>query len=170
MQFRESFQVAAPPALVREWLAEPAFAQLRAHTEEAIASRGTVNHTGEGAFTVTLQRVFPASMVPSVFRAFVPARLEVIQTERWNGNIAALQVHVTGVPVQAAGHVQLTGDHTSSHLDISGVLRANLPFIGRTVEQQVVGMLGDFAAHEARAAATWLERMQPNPPVDPSKQ
>lgn len=147
---------------VAAMLADPAFVEAKVRASGATAQQVDVVGTSDEPFTVTTRRQMPTTSIPSQFRSFVGASLEVRQVEAWEGPESGARrgtvvVEITGAPVRLTGtmHLGPGSDGGTAHR-YEGELKASIPLFGAAVEEALATAVREAIAAEERVATGWL--------------
>jgi hypothetical protein len=149
---------------VAAMLADPEFVEAKVRASGATSQQVDVVGSSDEAFTVTTRRQMPTTSIPSQFRSFVGASLEVRQVEAWEGpepgaRRGTVVVEVTGAPVRLTGTMHLsTGPDGGTAHRYDGELKASIPLFGAAVEEAMAAAVHDAIAAEERVATAWLAR------------
>ena len=142
-------------------LADPEFARTRSRASGATDADALVDGTADGAFTVSIRRVVPASTIPHEFRSFVGSHLDVKYTEAWEApgraeRVGTFAVEIAGAPGHVAGALELKPADAGTDFFATGTVTAPVPIVGHMVERVVAdAVLRAFEA-ELEAADAWL--------------
>lgn len=163
MRISETVVHPASPERSFAMLCDPAYQELRA--ERSGATDQTVTVETEGDVTVvTVRRHLPGDGVPDVAKAFVGPQILLVETVRWGPADAdgeregAMSLDMPGLPVSFTGGVHLrvgSAPGTTDHV-VEGDLEANVPFLGRRIEQAVAPHVSEVVRLEGRIAREWL--------------
>ncbi|WP_291377596.1 DUF2505 domain-containing protein [Demequina sp.] len=141
------------------------FAAKRARATGAEGSDVLVDADEDGAFTVVIRRIIPATTIPAEFRAFVGSQIHVRYTEAWDapdasredgGREGTFAMEIPGTPGHARGVVVLTPAGTGADFEVSGEVQASVPLVGAMVERAVASAIGQALPKELAAADAWL--------------
>lgn len=124
-------------------------------------STAAVSRSGETA-VVRIEIQQPTDGAPAPVRSVVGDHLTVIDERQW-GEAAAdgareadLRVHTVGAPITLTGSAALRPTAAGCQLVIDGDLRCTIPLIGRSLEGQIAGAIGQVVDEEAAALARRL--------------
>lgn len=100
---------------------------------------------GTPGHTVHTQRELPSDGLPDAARSFVGNTLTVVEDYTWGAarpdgsREATVDVHVKGAPLTLKGTLRLEPDGDGSVQVLEADLKANVPFIGGTIEKAAAG-------------------------------
>lgn len=164
MRITETVSHEADPQRTFEMLTDAGYQRLRCERSGALDQSVSVDHDTDGSTTVTTQRHLPSDGVPDIAKAFVGPQLLVVETVRWGSPDAdgeregAMSVELPGLPVSFTGgvHLRRSGtDGVTEHV-VDGDLEANVPFLGRRLEELAAGRITDVVRLEQQVGAEWL--------------
>ncbi len=122
-------------------LTDPAFQEAKcAATTDGGAYDAQVTGTATG-HRVHTSRELPADGLPDVARSFVGPTLTVVEDYEWGppapdgSRAAAVDLHVKGAPLTLKGVLRLEPDGSGSAEVLDAELKANVPFVGGTIEK-----------------------------------
>lgn len=163
MRISETVVHPASPARTFEMLCDPSYHELRCQRSGATDQTVTVE-TADDATVVTTRRHMPSEGVPDFARAFVGPQILLVETVRWGAADAdgeregAMSIDLPGLPISYTGGVHLrvgAEPGTTDHV-VEGDLEANIPFLGRRVEEAVAPRIHDIIQVEKQVAQEWL--------------
>ncbi len=163
MRITETVVHPADPGRSFEMLSDPAYQELRCERSGATDQTVTVERDGD-ATVVTTRRHLPSDGVPDFARAFVGPQILLVETVRWGGADAdgeregAMSIDLPGLPVSFTGGVHLrvgSEPGTTDHI-VDGDLEANIPFLGRRIEEAVAPRISAIVRVEEQVAKEWL--------------
>ncbi len=163
MRITETVVHPADPVRSFEMLCDPAYQELRCQRAGAIDQTVTVE-TEDDATVVTTRRHVPSEGVPDFAKAFVGPQILLVETVRWGAADAdgeregAMSIDLPGLPVSFTGGVHLRVGGTPGTTDhvVDGDLEANIPFLGRRVEEAVAPRITEIVRVEEQVAKEWL--------------
>jgi hypothetical protein len=163
MRISETVVHPASPARTFEMLCDRAYHELRCQRSGATDQTVTVE-TADDATVVTTRRHMPSDGVPDFARAFVGPQILLVETVRWGAADAdgeregAMSIDLPGLPISYTGGVHLrvgAEPGTTDHV-VEGDLEANIPFLGRRVEEAVAPRIHEIIQVEKQVAQEWL--------------
>lgn len=126
--------------------------------------RTTVHVSGSADSAVTLRtvRILPAK-VPAVAKSFVGETIEVTETQEWSapdgdGSRSAIVTVVFSGPLRFEGTADLRPTATGCSIHTRGRLKAKVPFVGGTIEEEAARQTEKYLRTEEALAAEWLGR------------
>lgn len=163
MRITETVVHPADPFRSFEMLRDPAYHELRCRRAGATDQTVTVETEGE-ATVVTTRRHVPSEGVPDFAKAFVGPQILLVETVRWGAADAdgeregAMSIDLPGLPVSFTGGVHLRVGATPGTTDhvVDGDLEANIPFLGRRIEEAVAPRITEIVRVEEQVAKEWL--------------
>jgi hypothetical protein len=107
--------------------------------------------------SVKTSRELPA---PDAARPFTGNNLTVVEDVTWsdtgNGRTGSVTMKVPGQPVNFNGKYELTAGGAGSTLSLTGVLKVNVPLLGKKLEEAAApAVLAGFRTQE-QVGADWL--------------
>lgn len=161
MDVRTELNYDAPPDQVFDMLLDEDFLARKASATGALSHQAAVSTLGD-AVRIRLHRVLPPA-VPDFARPFVGDTLDVVQVDEW-GSAAAdgsrsgtFTAEIKGVPASIRGTLRLTPRGVGGTVEtFAGVIRANVPFIGRKIEQAAAKAVLSAAEKEQQVGQAWL--------------
>ncbi|GAA5161098.1 DUF2505 domain-containing protein [Ornithinimicrobium tianjinense] len=146
-----------------DMLRDPRYQQLRCERSGATDETVTVEEEGD-ATVVTVRRHLPTTGLPDVARAFVGPQLLVVETVRWGPADAdgeregAMSIDMPGTPVHFLGgvHLRSAAEPGATEHVVDGDLEANIPLLGRKIEEAVAPQIREVVQLEAQVAREWL--------------
>lgn len=119
-------------------------------------SSATVVEEGDGAVVqITMHQ--PTHVAPGSVRRFLGDHVTITDERHWGGaseegaRSADLRVHTVGAPITLNGTVSLRPDGEHCRLEIDGDLRCSIPLVGKSLEGQIAGAIGQVVDEEAAA-------------------
>lgn len=114
------------------------------------------------AITVRTERLLPAN-VPAVAKSFVGETIEVTETQEWSapdgdGSRSAIVIVVFSGPLRFEGTADLRPTATGCTIHTRGRLKAKVPFVGGTIEEEAARQTEKYLRTEEALAAEWLGR------------
>jgi len=166
VEFIHQHHFAASVERVAAMLADEEFVRLRASAAGGAPSDDGdvwVDGTAQGAFTVSIRRVVPASSIPKEFRSLVGNDLHVRYTEAWqepsgDDRVGTFAVEIVGAPGHAAGALGLTPTADGCDFLATGEVKVQVPLFGAMVERAVKDAVVKGLDAELASADAWLER------------
>lgn len=145
-------------------LTDEGYQQLRCDRSGATDETVTVEREGEET-VVTTRRHLPTTGVPDMARALVGPTLLVVETVRWGAPDAdgeregGMTLELPGTPVTFVGGVHLRrGDDPGTTIHgVDGDLEANIPLLGRKIEEAVAPHITRIIRLEEQIGREWLE-------------
>lgn len=157
-------QLDATPEEVYAVITNSAFQDEKcAATSEAGAYEVAVTE-GAGGRTVHTSRQLPSTGLPDVARSFVGDTLTVVEDYAWGAPAAdgsrqaSVDMHVKGAPLTMKGTLRLVPDGAGSAQVLDAELKANVPFLGGTIEKSASGPINAAIELEARMIRERLAR------------
>lgn len=161
MKIEETWSYDAPADQVFEMLLDPAF------QEAKCAATGALSHSVSINDQVTPQviethREMATEGLPENIARLVGKTLKIIEIQRWSqpggdgSRTADIDVSLSGLPVNFAGHIQLTPDGGSTQMHVLGDLRARIPLVGKKVEIASAPAFSGGVQIEAQTGRTYL--------------
>ena len=163
MRITETVVHPASPERTFEMLCDPAYHELRCERSGALDQTVAVE-TQDGSTVVTTRRHLPSEGVPDFARAFVGPQILLVETVRWGAadtdgeREAAMSIDMPGLPITYTGGIHLrvgSEPGTTDHV-VDGDLEANIPFLGRRVEEAVAPRIHEIIQVEKQVAEEWL--------------
>jgi hypothetical protein len=117
----------------------------------------------DGGATVTINRTMPAEL-PDFVKKFVGETIQLYQSEDWSppddtgARTADVRLEVKGQPVTMTGVIYLEAVDEGARQRIEATLKVSIPFLGRTIEPEVVKGILAGLRQEERTGQAWLER------------
>ena len=154
MDISSRAEFAADPTQVFSMLTDEAF--LRQVCEASGSLESEVSASGD---TTTTSRTLPA---PDSAKKFTGATLTVIEKIVWGSagadgaRTGQVTLSVPGQPVTMNGEVRLSPGGAGSTLDLTGVLKVNIPLVGKKLEQSAApAVLAGFGKQQ-EVGNSWL--------------
>lgn len=163
MDFTHRHDFAASVTAVATLLADPTFANARGQGLEGATANAIVDGTVEQGFSVSIRRTVPASSIPSEFRSFVGADLDVRYTEAWepaagDARDGTFAVEILGSPGHANGNLRIEGHGDTTRFAAVGTVEVRVPLVGPMIERAVAGAVVKGLKAELAVADEWLAR------------
>lgn len=163
MRISETVVHPASPERSFAMMCDPTYQEMRCRRSGATDQTVTVERDGQ-ATVVTVRRHLPSDGVPDFARAFVGPQILLVETVRWGAADAdgeregAMSLDMPGLPVSFTGGVHLrvgAAPGTTEHV-VEGDLEANVPFLGRRIEEAVAPRISEVVQVEGDLAREWL--------------
>lgn len=145
MRLTRREQLDATPEEVYAVITDPGFQEEKcAATSEGGAHEVRVTESG-GGHLVHTSRQLPATGLPDVARSFVGDTLTVVEDYAWGAPAAdgsrqaTVDMHVKGAPLTMKGTLRLEPDGAGSAQVLDAELKANVPFLGGSIEKSASG-------------------------------
>ncbi|MDR1186805.1 MAG: DUF2505 domain-containing protein [Bifidobacteriaceae bacterium] len=181
MRFAANYDYPVPPAAVAALMADRDYLLAAAAAAGAESSQIEVVRAANGGFTVTIRSTMPPDQLPAAVRAFLPQGLELRQALVWEppaardadaagavgatGAAGARQAtmagEVAGAAVRLSGLMRLTPTASGCRSDFGGEVNAQLPLVGRAVEEAAVPAVVKVLDAQHRVALDWLDAAAP---------
>lgn len=148
----------ATPGQVYAMLADPAFREAVCEYQQYPRRTVTITPQGDG-MQVKVDQYRPADGVPGFARKLVGEEINIVQEETWTSPTdAALTVTIPGKPGDIRGTVHLAGDADGTTETVSVEVVANIPLIGRKIEDFIAGLLTRALKAETKVGVRWLSQ------------
>jgi hypothetical protein len=160
MDVREEIVYDASPDDVFEMLCDQAFREKVCRGIGSVRYDVSISRDGDTA-VIRNDRVMEADL-PEVAKKVVGDTIEMVQTEEWGerqpdgSRTAAFRVEIPGKPGSITGTVSLSPSGVGSREVVSGQVKVSIPFVGKTLETEVVKGLKSALRVEGAIGATWL--------------
>lgn len=163
MKIEETWSYDAPAEQVFQMLLDPAFQEAKCAATGALSH--SVSITDQTARQVIeTHREMAAEGLPENVARIVGKTLKIIEIQRWGqpaedgSRTADVDVSLSGLPVNFAGHIQLTPDGDSTRMHVLGDLRARIPLVGKKVETASAPAFSGGVQIEAQTGREYLAR------------
>jgi hypothetical protein len=162
MRFAAHYDYTVDSQAVAELLRDRDYLLAAATAAGAESSQVEVNPGPEGGFTVTIRSTMPTKGLPASVRGFLPQGLELRQALVWDqaagdgSRQATMAGEVAGAGVHLSGLARLTPVGPGSRLEFGGEVKAQVPLVGRAIEQAAVPAIVKVLDTQHRVAADWL--------------
>ncbi|GMA18563.1 DUF2505 domain-containing protein [Arsenicicoccus piscis] len=160
MRITREVEFTATPDQVYAMLADPAFHEQVAADSDAVTSSVTVEPDGDTLVTELSRELSTEGMsLPSILSA---STLTVRTTQRWGAADASgrrtgtLEVQVVGTPLTFQGDLVLEPGGAGTRESIDGELRANVPLVGKKIEQAAAPAIEAGMRAEHRTGERYL--------------
>lgn len=125
-------------------------------------TRVKISGSEDSAITVRTVRVLPAR-VPAVAKSFVGETIEVTETQEWSapdgdGSRSAIVTVVFSGPLRFEGTADLRPTTDGCSIRTRGQLKAKVPFVGGTIEEEAARQTEKYLRTEEALATEWLGR------------
>ncbi|MDR0627551.1 MAG: DUF2505 domain-containing protein [Bifidobacteriaceae bacterium] len=163
MRFAAHYDFPVPPGQVAELFRDPDFLLAAAKEAGALTSQAEVSAGPTAAFTVTVRATMPTAGFPPSVQAFLPQGLALRQAMVWeppapDGSCqATIAAEVAGAGVHMSGLARAVPSNDGHcRLEFSGEVKAQLPLVGRSVEEAAIPALTKTLDAHHRTALDWL--------------
>jgi hypothetical protein len=144
-------------------IVDPAFRAKVCEDTQALDYDVDIDIHDDGGATVIVNRTVPADL-PDFVKKFVGETIQLYQSEDWSppndagARTADIRLEVKGQPVTMSGAIYLEAVADGAQQRVEATLKVSIPFLGKTVEPEVVkGVLAGLRQEE-RTGRAWLER------------
>ncbi|MDJ0317132.1 DUF2505 domain-containing protein [Arthrobacter antibioticus] len=123
----------------------------------------TISGPTTAAFTTKTVRTLPTTRMPEIVQKFVGATLTVTQIESWSAPEAdgsrnnAIELKVTGAPVDIAALQKLSATGESTLVELTGSVKSGVPFLGAKIATAAEPVIGRALNLQATLAQKWLD-------------
>lgn len=153
---------AADAGFVRDTLTDEAFLAEYAKEIGALNWNITVDRPEDLIRTRLLMHV-PTGGIPAIFKRFVPAELEIVETRTWLAATPgradiAVDAAVAKRDARVRGRAMLSPVVGDTHFEMSGDVSASLPLVGRQAADQLANLIVRVLGNQTTVLNRWIER------------
>jgi hypothetical protein len=122
-----------------------------------------IDEHDDGGATVTVTRTMPAE-VPDFVKKFVGDTIELRQIEEWGppdtsgARTADVTLDIVGQPATMTGSIFLEAVGSGSRQRVEAAMKVSIPFLGKTMEPEVVKGILAGLRQEERTGNAWLAK------------
>lgn len=165
MRLTDEIRYEADHASVFAMITDADFQERKCAATGALESEVEIERFADGGATIRTQRKMPTEQVPDFARAFVGARVLIVQVDDWTApgpdgaREGTVVVEIRGAPVRFAGSLTLgpaAGDGRGTVEFIDGDIKASVPLIGGRLERALEPALKAAIRVEEREGRAWL--------------
>ncbi|MDR0591741.1 MAG: DUF2505 domain-containing protein [Bifidobacteriaceae bacterium] len=162
MRFAAHYDYPSPPAQVAALLQNRDYLVAAARAAGAESSQVEVKPGADGSLTVTIRWTMPSTGLPAPTRAAAPQGLEVRLALVWErpaagrDRQATMAGQIAGAGVHLSGLSRLRPVGEGSRLEVSGEVKAQLPLIGRAIEEAAAPAIVKVLDAQHQVALDWL--------------
>ncbi|MDR2566515.1 MAG: DUF2505 domain-containing protein [Bifidobacteriaceae bacterium] len=162
MRFAAHYDYTVGPQAVSELLCDRDYLLAAATAAGAKSSQVEVNPGPEGGFTVTIRSTMPTAGLPASARGFLPQGLELRQALVWESAAGdgsrqgTMAGEVAGAGVHLSGLTRLSAVGDGSRLEFAGEVKAQVPLVGRAIEEAAVPAIVKVLDTQHEVASDWL--------------
>lgn len=141
---------------VHDMLADPAF------REKVCVLQGDLRHVvrierDQDQMVVEVDRVQPATGVPSVAKSYVGDEIQIVQRESWSSPAKAdVTITIPGKPAQITGTMLLSEVRGGVEQHVRLAVKVGIPLLGRKLEGMISQLLTYAMKAENHAGKEWL--------------
>ncbi|WP_085528637.1 DUF2505 domain-containing protein [Kocuria massiliensis] len=163
MAMQESHTINAPIDQVLEAFSSEDFARHVAQKAGVGFESLSVDGDRSSAFTVTTVRSVGADKVPSIAQKFVGNGVKLTQVDEFSApqgdgsRTVETSIDVSGMPVSATAHQNLTSKGETTVVDVKGEVKANIPLVGKKISAAAEPYIGKALSLQSTTAEAWIK-------------
>jgi Protein of unknown function (DUF2505) len=153
---------AVDPGFVRDTLTDEAFLAEYAKEIGALDWNISVDRPEDLIRSRLLMHV-PTGGIPAIFKRFVPAELEIVETRTWPAATPgtadiAVDAAVAKRDARVRGQALLSPVDRGTGFDMSGDVSVSLPLVGRQAAEQLANLIVRVLGNQTTVLNRWIER------------